>query len=237
MVPRTIFLAPLVLLSAASNGWAGELDGVWRVLAVESEAGKVDLPEPLPQLRFHDKQLLYGREVIAKVTVDEATTPRVLDLRFDDLDGVLEGIYAVEAKSLRICLNGRGDGVKLRPGDFSLVEQPARRVLHLERAPGEQAADGAGYLGAALGLNNERAVVFVQSVLENSPAKKAGLQAGDQLLAVDRMEIKSLQAAIDTVRQLKPGARVLVRIAREEKERDLPVVVGQVPFRILTGLD
>jgi uncharacterized protein (TIGR03067 family) len=230
-------VAGLLLLIGAGSADAGELDGIWKLAALETQEGKTNLPEPRPWIQFAGNKLLYGGEPIAKISADAATTPKVIDVRFEDKEERFEGIYATEGKTLRICLNGRSDGAKMRPIDFALDEQPARRVLHLEKASAEDTVPGAGFIGIALGTNEDRTQVLVQAVLEYSPAKKAGLQAGDQLVAVLPSEIKTLPGAVEIVRQLKPGTMIIVRIARDGKERDLSVQVAPFPFRLLAGLE
>src|SRR4051812_48422925 len=139
MLPRLACLLLAAPLVAA--GPPADLQGGWRLVAVEAEAeaGSVPLPDPRPALVIKGDKLLHGGTEIARLTADPVADPKVLDLRFATPDRTYEGIYALDKDTLRVCLNGRSDGVKERPGSFSLDGHPAWRVLKLERVKPEEA--------------------------------------------------------------------------------------------------
>ncbi len=63
--------------------------------------------------------------------------------------------------------------------------------------------------------------VKVASVIEGSPAAKAGIQKGDILLAMDGAEMKDLRSFSQLLRGHKPGDVVKVRIRRGDEEQTL----------------
>ena len=57
--------------------------------------------------------------------------------------------------------------------------------------------------------------VRIDDVVEDSPAARSGLRAGDRLLAIDDEQITDLRGYAQLLRQLEPGAEVVVKIERD----------------------
>ncbi len=74
--------------------------------------------------------------------------------------------------------------------------------------------------------------VGIISVMENSPASKAGLKATDRVLKINETVLKNEQDLRNTVRAMKPGAEVKVVISRDEKEQELKVVLEKMPAQL-----
>jgi serine protease Do len=70
----------------------------------------------------------------------------------------------------------------------------------------------------------------IMSVDPSSPAEKAGLAPGDTLMAYDGRDVRDRD--ISLTRLVRPNARVLVRIRRDGKTKDVPVTIADVPSRI-----
>jgi serine protease Do len=70
----------------------------------------------------------------------------------------------------------------------------------------------------------------VLSVDPSSPAEKAGLTPGDTLMAYDGRDVRDRD--ISLTRLVRPNARVLVRIRRDGRTKDVPVTIADVPSRI-----
>ena len=63
---------------------------------------------------------------------------------------------------------------------------------------------------------------------DDSPAGKAGLQAGDVVLKIDGKAIDGSPDLSRYVRQVKPGTKINMTVWREGKTRDIPVTVGEL---------
>jgi membrane-associated protease RseP (regulator of RpoE activity) len=70
----------------------------------------------------------------------------------------------------------------------------------------------------------------IDSVDPSSPAQRAGLAAGDTLLAYDGRDIRG--SDISMTRLLRPNSKVTVRVRRDGRIKELPVVVAEAPPRI-----
>jgi serine protease Do len=72
----------------------------------------------------------------------------------------------------------------------------------------------------------------IVSVDPSSPAQRAGLAPGDTLVAYDGRDVRDSE--ISMTRLLRPKATVRVRVRRDGRVRELPVVVADAPARIRT---
>jgi uncharacterized protein (TIGR03067 family) len=216
-----------------------EVQGNWRLVSVEAEGTANELKDRQPRLVIKGDRILYGTEEVARFTVDLKADPKSIDVKFNGSDGVIEGVYAAERDSLKICLNKRAEGVKERPRGFDTKDQEGFRLLVLRRETDADAdSDGlTGFIGVMLAFDAEKKAVTVNGTLDASPAKKAGLVKDDLLLAVNNAAVSDLHAAVESVRGLKPGSELSVRIQRNGKEKDVTVKVGVLPFKFLIGTD
>ncbi len=71
--------------------------------------------------------------------------------------------------------------------------------------------------------------VVIAGVERDGPAEKAGVKAGDVLLAVNAVPTPDAATMLDTVADLKPGSQASLKLRREQKELDLQVTVGKRP--------
>ena len=70
----------------------------------------------------------------------------------------------------------------------------------------------------------------VASVDPSSPAQRAGIAPNDTLIAYNGRDVR--ESDIYVTRLLQPNSKVVVRIRRDGKARDFPVVVATAPSRI-----
>ena len=98
-----------------------------------------------------------------------------------------------------------------------------------------------GYLGVAVrpvtpeaaeaaGLKDQKGVV-IDSVVEGSPAEKAGVQKGDVIVAVDDQSVTAPQELTRRIVGTAPGTRVQISLIRKGKSLQLPVELGRLPDR------
>jgi S1-C subfamily serine protease len=69
----------------------------------------------------------------------------------------------------------------------------------------------------------------LKGVQRSSPAGKAGLEPGDVMLTINGQPVKNSRAMLNQISQLPPGAPARVRVAREGKEIEVQVTVGERP--------
>ena len=97
-----------------------------------------------------------------------------------------------------------------------------------------------GYLGVTVGdLTGDLAQAFrvpettkgavVQNVVPNAPAAKAGLQAGDIVVAVNGKPIQSSGELTRAVAANQPGTKVTLNLLRNGQKKDVQVTVGKRP--------
>jgi len=103
----------------------------------------------------------------------------------------------------------------------------------------EQGGVTRGYIGVQTqGVSSEVAEalkaaktsgVLIAAVERGGPAEKAGVKAGDVLLAVNAVPTPDAATMLDAVAELKPGAQASLRLRRDQQELDLRVTVGKRP--------
>jgi serine protease Do len=71
--------------------------------------------------------------------------------------------------------------------------------------------------------------VSVTKVLEESPAKKAGLAVGDIILRIDRAVIYHVEDLQTELRNSKIGDKIRVSIYRRGREQYLDIELGKLP--------
>jgi uncharacterized protein (TIGR03067 family) len=224
------------VLLVASPSLGTEFEGTWRLVSVESNGKALPLTAGHPRWAIRGDKVQYGGEDLATLTADTASTPRTVDLKFVTPSREFEGIYVLEGDTLKICLNTQADGVKERPLVFSTKGKESWRLLVFKRDTGEEADDLRGFVGMALRVDEDASELIIAGVLDDSPAKKAGLQMGDVLLKIGGTAAKELRPAVAAIRGAKPGSDLKLHIRRDGKEQDIAVRVGVLPFALVLEL-
>jgi len=93
---------------------------------------------------------------------------------------------------------------------------------------GIEAQDITPELAESFRLNQNHGSL-IAGILRNSPAEKAGLKAGDILLAIDGKEVLDSNSMLNLISGLKPNKNATLKIARSFKEFDIEVHVGKRP--------
>lgn len=71
--------------------------------------------------------------------------------------------------------------------------------------------------------------VLITDVIRNSPAERAGIEAGDILIAIDDIAIDDWNTMLETVTNLPPGKLVTAKLMRNGVTLRLPVKIGKRP--------
>ena len=69
--------------------------------------------------------------------------------------------------------------------------------------------------------------VLVSEVVDDSPAKKAGLKAGDIITKVNDKEIANAADLTSTIRSYEPDTKVTVNILRDGKKKNIDATLGK----------
>ena len=140
----------------------------------------------------------------------KADTFRMLEL-FGDVLGIVEQHYVVEVddkKLIEAALNGMLSSLDphsnyLNAGDYKDLRETSRGA----------------YGGLGLEVTTEDGAVKVITPMDDTPAFKAGIQAGDYITAIDGQSVIG-QSLTDAVKQMKgaPGTPVTITVVREGKD-------------------
>ncbi len=90
-----------------------------------------------------------------------------------------------------------------------------------------------GWLGVA--VDDRDAGVTIASVDRTGPAAKAGIRAGDVVVAIGGDRIESSRGLIRAVAVVPPGNSVEVTVRRQGREIEIPVNVGRRPSEQAAG--
>jgi predicted metalloprotease with PDZ domain len=101
--------------------------------------------------------------------------------------------------------------------------------------------EGEGYIGIRMqdetanvpGDPKPRRVIRVIQVVENSAASQAGLRINDLVCGLQEKiwhDAAASQPFSETIRQFKPGSRVVLKVLREGKLLEVPVKLGRRPL-------
>ena len=97
---------------------------------------------------------------------------------------------------------------------------------------------GGGYLGVQIqGLDGQLADYFgvkdggvlVTEVVEDSPAEKAGIKAGDVILSVAGENVEDAGDLVEEIRGHKPESKVELKVIRKNRSRKMKVTLGEAP--------
>lgn len=105
-------------------------------------------------------------------------------------------------------------------------------VVHATHLPstGQQQDDlPKGFAGFRLGDGPEPGTIAVLSVGKGGPAEKAGIKPGDILLKLGDVDVKTGPDTTRMIIAMKPGDQVIMRIRRDGKEMNVPVILATRP--------
>ncbi|BAS29341.1 S1C family serine protease [Limnochorda pilosa] len=137
-----------------------------------------------------------------------------------------------EVVGINTAVNTQAQGI-----GFAIPINTAKKVLQdlIERGMtpggpwiGVSFTDVTAEIAGALGLSSTDGIV-VSEVIAGQPAEKAGLQAYDVIVELNRKAVKNGEEFQKAVQQLKPGDTAVVRVIRGGRSLLLTVEVGERP--------
>ena len=89
------------------------------------------------------------------------------------------------------------------------------------------------FAGLGIEITSEDGLVKVLNPIEDSPAAKAGIQAGDLITRLDDKPVRgmSLDKAVRTMRGA-PGTKITLTIFRKSEERTFPVTITRAEIKV-----
>ena len=174
-----------------------------------------ELPES-PHVRLPNGQVAEGRILATDAALDLALMfvpgAKLVSVRWGRTPGLRKGDWVVSP----------GQEGRSWVGVISAERRAIKRV--------------GGAMGVSLGPEyGARGGVLIVGVVADSPADRAGLEAGDVVLMVDNRVVRSRQALIEMVQAHDPGEEVDLRIARGKTSIDVSVSLAF--YSIFDGLD
>ena len=70
---------------------------------------------------------------------------------------------------------------------------------------------------------------LIAGIVGNSPAERGGLKPGDILLEIDGTEVVDSASMLTLISGLKPGKKAMLKISRNQRLIEIPVVIGKRP--------
>jgi S1-C subfamily serine protease len=101
------------------------------------------------------------------------------------------------------------------------------QALFLAVALVAPAADKPAFVGVQIRLATDEKTVVIVATLADSPAQKAGIMPGDQLIVIDGLAPVGLRAAVAAVRSLKPNKKVIFKVRRDGKLKEIEVTPAE----------
>jgi len=123
------------------------------------------------------------------------------------------------------------DGKKTTVSIADMVEKVVvRKEKYNAVAANRSKIKGGGFTGIILVANPvERTPPYVEEVVPNSPAAKAGLKPDDLIVYVDGLPVGSIQTFNETLDRYRPGTEVKLEVRRGDKLTTVPLMLSEMP--------
>lgn len=109
-----------------------------------------------------------------------------------------------------------------------VIEQIAKAGTVTRGWVGVEAQNITPELAESFGLSSASGAL-VAGVLTNSPADRAGLKAGDVLIAMNEKPITNSATMLNLIAVLEPNKNAILRIVRAQKKINIKILIGKRP--------
>jgi len=109
-----------------------------------------------------------------------------------------------------------------------VMEQIIRQGSVVRGWVGIEAQDITPQLAESFRLSHTRGSL-IAGVLRNSPAEKAGLKPGDILLEINGNRVTDSSTMLNLIANLQPDEKATLKIARDQREINVTVIIGKRP--------
>lgn len=176
--------------------------------------------------RSNEQQVSFGGWLDNLIQTDAAINPGNSGGALIDVHGNLVGInLAIISRSG----GSQGIGFAIPINLAKDIMEQLIKTGHIIRGwIGTQLHDLNNELKSHLGYNEEYGV-YVQGVIRNSPAQKAGILPGDIIVKINNVDVKSVHEAVKLVGSLQPNKSYTIEVFRKFKFYSLSVLISQIP--------
>lgn len=176
--------------------------------------------------RSNEQQVSFGGWLDNLIQTDAAINPGNSGGALIDVHGNLVGInLAIISRSG----GSQGIGFAIPINLAKGIMEQLIKTGHIVRGwIGAQLQDLNTELKSHLGYNEDYGV-YVQGVIRNSPAQKAGILPGDIILKINNIDVKTVSEAVKVVGSLHPNKNYSIEVFRKFKFYSFAVLIGQVP--------
>jgi len=190
--------------------------GVLGITAWENEDGKGLLVSSVNKRGPADQAGVRKDDIILKINGADVKG-------FDTFEKVLKSSYAGDVITLLIRRGNDQKEIKV-----TLGSPETSSAFPQEKQQGKSVYLGASLLeelGPGRASNSFR--IAINDIYEGSPAARAGLRAGDEILSINHQTVRTLEDIGGTLGLYLPGETVQIRVLREGKMVSAGVVLGE----------
>ncbi len=112
----------------------------------------------------------------------------------------------------------------------SIVDLVEKKEKYQPPKSNRDKGKGGGFTGILLVANPvEHTPPYVEDVLPNSPAAKAGLKPDDLIVYVDGLPVGSIQTFLEVLDRYRPGMEVKLEVRRGDRLTTVPLTLAEPP--------
>lgn len=128
-------------------------------------------------------------------------------------------------------IHSESDAVKYSNEMLKVLDDPFTTLVDYKGVARRSDAQAGFYSGVGMVMTAKTRPVKVRMVMEGSPAEKAGIKAGDEIISVDNIDCMKVPVyEIGDYTRKHLGEAVHFMIATAGKKRDVPMIPAKIPI-------